>query len=91
MEHEVCVPDNWKFAALENISVNYNVNETRLDIGSRLDLSFSLFKVKKNIYIYITWNILKLFFIILVNNEEVNDDPLSNRDYDFFILVRTVS
>lgn len=91
MEHEVCVPDNWKFAALENISVNYNVNETRLDIGSRLDLSLSLFKVKKNIYIYITWNILKLFFIILVNNEEVNDDPLSNRDYDFFILVRTVS
>lgn len=51
MEHEVCVPDNWKFAALENISVNYNVNETRLDIGSRLDLSLSLFKVKK-IYIY---------------------------------------
>lgn len=91
MEHEVCVPDNWKFAALENISVNYNVNETRLDIGSRVDLSLSLLKVKKKIYIYITWNILKLFFIILVNNEEVNDDPLSNRDYDFFILVRTVS
>lgn len=92
MEHEVCVPDNWKFAALENIPVNYNVNETRLDIGSRVDLSLSLFKVKKkNIYIYITWNILKLFFIILVNNEEVNDDPLSNRDYDFFILVGTVS
>lgn len=52
MEHEVCVPDNWKFAVLENISVNYNVNETRLDIGSRLDLSLSLFKVKKNIYIH---------------------------------------
>lgn len=51
MEHEVCVPDNWKFAALENIPVNYyNVNETRLDIWSRVDLSLSLFKVKK-IYI----------------------------------------
>lgn len=92
MEHEVCVPDNWKFAALENIPVNYNVNETRLDIGSRVAFKpFAVQSKKKNIYIYITWNILKLFFIILVNNEEVNDDPLSNRDYDFFILVRTVS